>query len=300
MRPARASADFRGTSLYSSLHSHEARDLGRRDDLWALWYVLLELLRGALPWKCVKEDRARCEAAKRWYRARPAQLTAGLPGERHLLALHAHLESLSFAAAPDYALIAACLQRALAEAAAQGSALARCYAPYQENELFHTPPPGAVPFAAATVAAAAAEAEAVVTEALAEEGVPARTAAAYGAAAAEAVAASAVPAPVLCWSAELRAACHPSAATLAAIRLADASGESAELAALFDLSGAAMSCDEVLASRGGGGLAAGWETDKDGTPVHAALRVEHDTLAAKEADTGAHSPAAAAAAAKPP
>ena len=36
VRPAREQADFRGTSLYSSLNAHLLRDLGRRDDLWCV------------------------------------------------------------------------------------------------------------------------------------------------------------------------------------------------------------------------------------------------------------------------
>ena len=52
VRPPREQADFRGTSLYSSLHAHQQRDLGRRDDLWSLFYVFVDMARGGLPW-CV-------------------------------------------------------------------------------------------------------------------------------------------------------------------------------------------------------------------------------------------------------
>lgn len=135
VRPARPLADFRGTSLYSSLHAHQLKDLGRRDDLWALWYIFLEMARGGLPWKCCKEDRYRCEIAKEFYMRHPEQLTAGLPGERRLLALHAHLQSLAFEDTPDYAFVAECFKGALADAAAAGLLLQRTWSCYKEVHL---------------------------------------------------------------------------------------------------------------------------------------------------------------------
>jgi len=206
VRPPRPMADFRGTSLYSSLHAHQLKDLGRRDDLWALWcvawasgleaalavkrrwlagsrrrgtlallpatwcrhvslprlpsspptpvsspptlplplshppslcpsirrYIFFELARGGLPWKCCKEDRYRCEIAKGYYMAHPEELTAGLPGEAHLLALHAHLRSVPFEGQPDYAFFAECLRGVLADAAAAGKLLQRTWASYKE------------------------------------------------------------------------------------------------------------------------------------------------------------------------
>ena len=45
--PARETAEFRGTSLYSSLHAHQAMDLGRRDDLWSVLYCVVDMARGA-------------------------------------------------------------------------------------------------------------------------------------------------------------------------------------------------------------------------------------------------------------
>lgn len=38
--------EFRGTSLYASINSHNEKDLSRRDDLWSLFYVMLDLLIG--------------------------------------------------------------------------------------------------------------------------------------------------------------------------------------------------------------------------------------------------------------
>lgn len=56
-------AKFRGTTSYASINAHNGEDLSRRDDLWSLFYVLVEILTGTLPWrtsdgKCLpgKED----------------------------------------------------------------------------------------------------------------------------------------------------------------------------------------------------------------------------------------------------
>jgi len=42
--------NFRGTSSYASLRAQEFKDQGRRDDIEALFFVLVELLLGGLPW----------------------------------------------------------------------------------------------------------------------------------------------------------------------------------------------------------------------------------------------------------
>lgn len=91
VRPARDSAEFRGTSLYSSLHAHQLKDLGRRDDLWSVMYCVVDMARGGLPWRAAKDDRSTCEGLKAYYAAHPDQLVAGLPGAAHLLAAQQHL-----------------------------------------------------------------------------------------------------------------------------------------------------------------------------------------------------------------
>ena len=50
--PARLGGlEFRGTPTYASVGALQGRDQGRSDDLWSLWYVLLDLLLGGLPWR---------------------------------------------------------------------------------------------------------------------------------------------------------------------------------------------------------------------------------------------------------
>ena len=50
----RSNAQFRGSSKYASVYTHQNKDQGRRDDLWSLFYLLVEFLDGILPWTEVR------------------------------------------------------------------------------------------------------------------------------------------------------------------------------------------------------------------------------------------------------
>lgn len=50
----RTNAKFRGSSKYASVHALREQDQSRRDDLWSLLYVLVELVEGELPWTRVR------------------------------------------------------------------------------------------------------------------------------------------------------------------------------------------------------------------------------------------------------
>ena len=50
-RPPRPVAGFRGTVRYASINAHQSKDLGRHDDLWSVFYMLVELANSELPWK---------------------------------------------------------------------------------------------------------------------------------------------------------------------------------------------------------------------------------------------------------
>ncbi|KAI9330166.1 kinase-like domain-containing protein [Obelidium mucronatum] len=54
---------FRGTNRYASINAHLIKDGSRVDDLWSLFYSLLEFLIGTLPWKG-KKDRDQVLALK--------------------------------------------------------------------------------------------------------------------------------------------------------------------------------------------------------------------------------------------
>lgn len=113
----RPSNEFRGTSLYASSHSHDEQDLSRRDDLWSLFYVILDLLRG-VPWRDAatkNKDRSQCGIMKKEYmdETKLSNLLNGIEGKEHLLHFNSYLKSLSFQDAPDYTLLASYLKGVL-------------------------------------------------------------------------------------------------------------------------------------------------------------------------------------------
>ena len=85
-----------GTAMFASIHSHSGIELGRRDDLESLAYVLIYFLRGSLPWQGLSRDLV----AKSKQETSTSDLCHGLPVE--LRALLDHSRSLSFNDKPDY------------------------------------------------------------------------------------------------------------------------------------------------------------------------------------------------------
>ena len=49
--PKRKSADFRGTVSFASLNAHMSIDLARRDDMWSLYFTMLDFLNEKLEWR---------------------------------------------------------------------------------------------------------------------------------------------------------------------------------------------------------------------------------------------------------
>eukprot|EP00792_Barthelona_sp_PAP020_P007557 TRINITY_DN3152_c0_g1_i1.p1 TRINITY_DN3152_c0_g1~~TRINITY_DN3152_c0_g1_i1.p1 ORF type:complete len:408 (-),score=101.42 TRINITY_DN3152_c0_g1_i1:142-1365(-) len=88
---------FRGTTRYASINSHDCLSLSRRDDLWSLLYVLIEMTGKDLPWCHLieREDVAEC---KRSYLN--DELVANLPIQFKMFLTH--LLELDFSTCPDY------------------------------------------------------------------------------------------------------------------------------------------------------------------------------------------------------
>nr|XP_040017091.1 tau-tubulin kinase 2b isoform X1 [Gasterosteus aculeatus aculeatus]XP_040017092.1 tau-tubulin kinase 2b isoform X1 [Gasterosteus aculeatus aculeatus] len=55
VRPPRPVAGFRGTVRYASINAHKNKEMGRHDDLWSLFYMLVEFTVGQLPWRKIKD-----------------------------------------------------------------------------------------------------------------------------------------------------------------------------------------------------------------------------------------------------
>ena len=79
VRPCREKVGFRGTVRYASLNSHEGRDLGPVDDLWSLFFLLVEFATGTLPWKGERDKSTVYEMKKTALKGK--RLVRGLPPE---------------------------------------------------------------------------------------------------------------------------------------------------------------------------------------------------------------------------
>uniref|UniRef100_A0A5S6R2H1 non-specific serine/threonine protein kinase n=1 Tax=Trichuris muris TaxID=70415 RepID=A0A5S6R2H1_TRIMR len=90
-------ATFRGTLRYASIATHELQHQGRRDDFWSLLYVIIEMIKGSLPW-------AKMSSRNEVYRCKmensPEKLAADMPNGIRDMVLY--LDTVSFADEPNY------------------------------------------------------------------------------------------------------------------------------------------------------------------------------------------------------
>ncbi|EEY63596.1 tau-tubulin kinase, putative [Phytophthora infestans T30-4] len=103
--PARQVAEFRGTSMYASLSSHRRQELGPKDDLWSWFYLVMDFLRGELPWAAdaqLKNRQTVLRLKEHYTEANPGLLVEGLPGAAQLMELMDYLQSLNYEDMPDY------------------------------------------------------------------------------------------------------------------------------------------------------------------------------------------------------
>ena len=128
VRQPRPVAGFRGTVRYASVNAHQAKDLGRHDDLWSVFYMLIELAVGHLPWRRIREKE---EAGEFKAKYDHKKLIRGMPVEFH--AFLDHLRSLSYFQKPDYALVINLLASAVKRLGIQDSD------PYDWEQDFSAP-----------------------------------------------------------------------------------------------------------------------------------------------------------------
>jgi len=99
IKEARKSVGFRGTAAYASINAHDGKDLGRVDDLWSLFYVLVEFMTGDLPWK----GREKEQVAIYKRQMTNSYLVSNLPTP--LNDMLQYLKTLKFEDEPDYYLL---------------------------------------------------------------------------------------------------------------------------------------------------------------------------------------------------
>ncbi|NXW92450.1 TTBK1 kinase, partial [Alopecoenas beccarii] len=110
VRPPRNVAGFRGTVRYASVNAHKNREMGRHDDLWSLFYMLVEFAVGQLPWRKIK-DKEQVGMIKEKYEHR--MLLKHMPSEFHLFL--DHIAGLDYFTKPDYQLIMSVFENSMKE-----------------------------------------------------------------------------------------------------------------------------------------------------------------------------------------
>ncbi|KAM9876007.1 ck1 ck1 ck1-g protein kinase [Verticillium dahliae] len=98
----REGRQFTGTARYASINTHRGCEQSRRDDLEALWYMLLYFIRGKLPWQKFKTT----SLSEKHGKLREAKQTTTIEelceGRSGLCAGLRHIRRLGFEEDPDY------------------------------------------------------------------------------------------------------------------------------------------------------------------------------------------------------
>ncbi|KAG7462912.1 hypothetical protein MATL_G00189760 [Megalops atlanticus] len=110
VRPPRTVAGFRGTVRYASVNAHKNKEMGRHDDLWSLFYMLVEFAVGQLPWRKIK-DKEQVGQIKERYDHR--MLLKHMPSEFQIFL--EHVLGLDYYTKPDYQLLMSVFENSMKE-----------------------------------------------------------------------------------------------------------------------------------------------------------------------------------------
>ncbi|XP_041832096.1 tau-tubulin kinase 2b [Melanotaenia boesemani] len=108
VRPPRPVAGFRGTVRYASINAHKNKEMGRHDDLWSLFYMLVEFMVGQLPWRKIK-DKEQVGNLKETYDHQ--LMLKHLPSE--FSTFLDHILTLDYFTKPDYQLLMSVFENAM-------------------------------------------------------------------------------------------------------------------------------------------------------------------------------------------
>nr|KAI8747175.1 tau-tubulin kinase 1 [Biomphalaria glabrata] len=108
VRQPRSAAGFRGTVRYASINAHKNKEMGRHDDLWSLFYMVVEFVSGQLPWRKIK-DKEQVGIMKDKYDH--SNLLKNLPSE--FRAFLDHIQSLDYFDQPDYNMLSNLLDQCI-------------------------------------------------------------------------------------------------------------------------------------------------------------------------------------------
>ncbi|XP_054865738.1 tau-tubulin kinase 1 isoform X1 [Amphiprion ocellaris] len=110
VRPPRTVAGFRGTVRYASVNAHKNKEMGRHDDLWSLFYMLVEFAVGQLPWRKIK-DKEQVGQIKERYDHR--MLLKHMPADFNIFL--DHVLALDYYTKPDYQLLMSVFENSMKE-----------------------------------------------------------------------------------------------------------------------------------------------------------------------------------------
>uniref|UniRef100_A0A8C6UBN3 Protein kinase domain-containing protein n=1 Tax=Neogobius melanostomus TaxID=47308 RepID=A0A8C6UBN3_9GOBI len=110
IKPPRTVAGFRGTVRYASVNAHKNKEMGRHDDLWSLFYMLVEFAVGQLPWRKIK-DKEQVGQIKERYDHR--MLLKHMPSEFNVFL--DHVQALDYFTKPDYQLLMSVFENSMKE-----------------------------------------------------------------------------------------------------------------------------------------------------------------------------------------
>nr|XP_046232848.1 tau-tubulin kinase 1 isoform X2 [Scatophagus argus]XP_046232857.1 tau-tubulin kinase 1 isoform X2 [Scatophagus argus] len=110
VRPPRTVAGFRGTVRYASVNAHKNKEMGRHDDLWSLFYMLVEFTVGQLPWRKIK-DKEQVGQIKERYDHR--LLLKHMPSDFSIFL--EHVLALDYYTKPDYQLLMSVFENSMKE-----------------------------------------------------------------------------------------------------------------------------------------------------------------------------------------
>uniref|UniRef100_A0A8C6ML19 non-specific serine/threonine protein kinase n=1 Tax=Nothobranchius furzeri TaxID=105023 RepID=A0A8C6ML19_NOTFU len=108
VRPPRPVAGFRGTVRYASVNAHKNKEMGRHDDLWSLFYMLVEFMVGQLPWRKIK-DKEQVGNLKETYDHK--LMLKHLPTEFGTFL--DHIMTLDYFTKPDYQFLMSVFEKAM-------------------------------------------------------------------------------------------------------------------------------------------------------------------------------------------
>uniref|UniRef100_A0A8C9VKC7 Tau tubulin kinase 2a n=1 Tax=Scleropages formosus TaxID=113540 RepID=A0A8C9VKC7_SCLFO len=108
IKPPRPVAGFRGTVRYASINAHKNKEMGRHDDLWSLFYMIVEFMVGQLPWRKIK-DKEQVGKLKETYDHR--LMLKHLPSEFSVFL--DHICSLDYFTKPDYQLLMSVFEKSM-------------------------------------------------------------------------------------------------------------------------------------------------------------------------------------------